>query len=77
MEEEEKFINNVFLLVNGYAGHQSVGIMHVYKGMPVVVINFHEDPLKLPSGLFSFKKCSLLISGREVEYEKCVLKLDE
>lgn len=68
---------NLFLLVNGYSGHHSVGIMHVFKGLPVVLLRSQDSPYVSPGGLFSFENCSLLVMGECIEYEKCVLKLIE
>jgi hypothetical protein len=62
-------------LINGYVNEHSVGIRHDSKGIPVLVLDTEEKPKITPSGLFFFKNSVLLVEGKKLSYEKCVLKL--
>jgi len=62
-------------LINGYVNEHSVGIRHDAKGTPVLVLDTEEKPKITPSGLFFLKNSVLLVEGKKLSYEKCVLKL--
>ena len=67
--------DNLFLVVNGYSGYQSVGMLNEFRGLPVVLLSYEGKPVYLATGDFLFKNCSLLMLGERVSYKECVLKL--
>lgn len=68
---------NLFFLINGYNGVNSVGMLHEFRNLPVVVLDYEKDPELMSSEIYWVKNCKLLMLGEVVSYEACKLRMIE
>lgn len=68
---------NLFFLINGFNGKNSVGMLHEFRHLPIVILKYDKDLEYLNNGIYWVKNCSLLMLGEVVFFEGCKLQMIE